>query len=80
VRAIGCLPEIGAIYDGTVSKITDFGAFVAFTNREGLVHISQISNERCNKVSDTLSVGQTVRVKVIGIDDKGRIRLTMKGL
>ncbi|HVV67856.1 MAG TPA: polyribonucleotide nucleotidyltransferase [Gammaproteobacteria bacterium] len=71
--------EIGSIYDGTVVKIMDFGAFVAITsNKQGLVHISQICHERVANVQDKLQEGQVVRVKVLEIDKQGRIRLSMK--
>ncbi len=71
--------EIGRIYDGTVLKILDFGAIVqVMPGRDGLLHVSQIANERVNQVSDYLKEGQAVRVKVIEADDKGRLRLSMK--
>jgi len=70
--------EAGAIYKGKVTRLADFGAFVAIVgNKEGLVHISQIAEERVEKVSDYLQVGQEVTVKVVEIDRQGRIRLTM---
>jgi polyribonucleotide nucleotidyltransferase len=70
---------IGDIYEGTVVKLMDFGAFVAILpGKQGLVHISQISNERVAQVSDKLAEGQVVRVKVLEIDRQGRIRLSMK--
>ncbi|TCK01462.1 polyribonucleotide nucleotidyltransferase [Volucribacter psittacicida] len=73
--------EAGAIYKGKVTRIADFGAFVAIVGgKEGLVHISQIAEERVEKVSDYLQVGQDVQVKVVEIDRQGRIRLTMKEL
>lgn len=73
--------EAGAIYKGKVTRLADFGAFVAIVgNKEGLVHISQIAEERVEKVSDYLQVGQKVTVKVVEIDRQGRIRLTMKDL
>jgi polyribonucleotide nucleotidyltransferase len=73
--------EIGQIYEGKVVKIMDFGAFVGILpGREGLVHISQIANERVEKVSDRLSVGDTVKVRVLDIDKQGRVRLSMKGM
>ena len=73
--------EAGAIYKGKVTRLADFGAFVAIVgNKEGLVHISQIAEERVEKVSDYLHVGQEVTVKVVEIDRQGRIRLTMKDL
>jgi polyribonucleotide nucleotidyltransferase len=71
--------EIGAIYEGKVVKITDFGAFVAILpNKQGLVHVSQIAQERVERVADHLAEGQIVRVKVLEIDRQGRIRLSMK--
>ncbi|OOF45845.1 polyribonucleotide nucleotidyltransferase [Rodentibacter trehalosifermentans] len=73
--------EAGAIYKGKVTRLADFGAFVAIVgNKEGLVHISQIAEERVEKVTDYLQVGQEVNVKVVEIDRQGRIRLTMKDL
>lgn len=72
-------PEVGHIYEGTVVKIMDFGAFVNFMgSKDGLVHISQIINERVANVKDHLSEGQKVKVKVLGFDDRGKIKLTMK--
>jgi len=71
--------EVGQIYTGTVSKLMDFGAFVnILPGKDGLVHISQICNERVEKVSDKLQEGQSVTVKVLEIDRQGRIRLSMK--
>jgi len=71
--------EVGAIYEGTISKLMDFGAFVTILpGKDGLVHISQISDERIDKVSDKLKEGQKVTVKVLEIDKLGRIRLSMK--
>lgn len=70
---------VGAVYEGTVTKLMDFGALVTFLpGKQGLVHISQIANERVAQVSDKLSEGQIVRVKVLEIDRQGRIRLSMK--
>lgn len=81
VEDIGKDLEIGAIYEGTVSKIMSFGAFVELGGaKEGLVHISKISNERVEKVEDVLKVGDSIKVKVYEIDDQGRINLTMRGL
>ncbi len=71
-------PEIGKIYSGKVTKILDFGAIVAFLGTEGMVHISQIADFRVNEVSDVLKIGQEVTVKVLEIEQKGRIRLSMK--
>jgi polyribonucleotide nucleotidyltransferase len=71
--------EVGRIYDGTVLKLLDFGAIVSvLPGRDGLLHISQIANERVNAVSDHLKEGQQVRVKVLEADEKGRLRLSMK--
>ncbi|HGN2077678.1 TPA: polyribonucleotide nucleotidyltransferase [Proteus mirabilis] len=71
--------EVGRIYNGKVTRIVDFGAFVAIGGgKEGLVHISQIANKRVEKVSDYLTMGQEVPVKVLEIDRQGRIRLSMK--
>ncbi len=74
--------EVGEIYYGTVVRTTNFGAFVdlGFGDKEGLVHISKISERRINKVEDVLHIGDRVTVKVEDIDDQGRINLTMKGL
>lgn len=73
--------EIGHIYTGKVVRIMDFGAFVGILpGRDGMVHISQICEERIQNVSDRLSVGETIKVKVLEIDKQGRIRLTMRGL
>ncbi|MDO9514629.1 MAG: polyribonucleotide nucleotidyltransferase [Syntrophales bacterium] len=79
VKALTEEPEIGRIYEGTVKKILDFGAFVEILpGTDGLVHISQLDNKRVEKVTDVLSEGDTVRVKVIDIDRGGKIRLSMK--
>ena len=71
--------EVGKVYEGTVLKLLDFGAIVSvLPGRDGLLHISQIANERVNSVADHLKEGQTVRVKVLEADEKGRLRLSMK--
>ena len=73
--------EVGQIYEGTVQRLLDFGAIVQLLpGKDGLLHISQIANERINQVSDYLKEGQQVRVKVIEADEKGRVRLSMKAL
>ena len=73
--------EVGAVYDGTVKKIMDFGAFVEILpGKDGLVHISQICEERVEKVTDKLAEGDVVKVKVLEIDRQGRIRLSMKAI
>ncbi|WP_281980864.1 polyribonucleotide nucleotidyltransferase [Thalassorhabdomicrobium marinisediminis] len=72
-------PEEGQIYTGTVVKIVDFGAFVNFFGKkDGLVHVSQIENRRLNHPSDVLKEGQEVKVKLLGFDDRGKVRLSMK--
>ena len=71
--------EVGRIYDGTVARIVDFGAFVTIMpGTDGLVHISQIAEERVNKVTDYLAEGQQIKVKVLDVDARGRIKLSMK--
>ncbi len=73
--------EVGRVYDGTVLKLLDFGAIVQLLpGKDGLLHISQISNERVNNVSDYLKEGQIVKVKVLEADEKGRVRLSMKAV
>jgi polyribonucleotide nucleotidyltransferase len=79
IRGIVAEPEVGVIYDGKVVKIMDFGAFVNFLGpRDGLVHISELKNERVNTVGDVVSEGQMVKVKCLAIDDRGKIKLSMK--
>jgi len=81
IEQITAEAEVGKIYEGTVIKIMDFGAFVRILpNKEGLVHISQICEERVEKVSDKLSEGEVIQVKVLEIDRQGRIRLSMKAV
>ncbi len=81
IEQITAEAEVGKVYDGTVIKIMDFGAFVRILpNKEGLVHISQICEERVENVSDKLSEGDVVKVKVLEIDRQGRIRLSMKAV
>ena len=79
IKSITQEPEVGAVYTGRVVKVVDFGAFVNFFGaRDGLVHISQISKEKVGKVSDVLTEGQEVKVKLIGFDDRGKTKLSMK--
>jgi len=79
IASIGAEPEEGKIYKGKVVKIVDFGAFVNFFGkRDGLVHVSQIENRRLNHPSDVLKEGQEVWVKLLGFDDRGKVRLAMK--
>ena len=79
IHSIVAEPEEGKVYKGTVVKIVDFGAFVNFFGkRDGLVHVSQIENRRLNHPSDVLKEGQDVWVKLLGFDDRGKVRLSMK--
>jgi len=79
IHAIVAEPEADAIYKGTVVKVVDFGAFVNFFGKkDGLVHVSQIENRRINHPSDVLKEGQEVWVKLLGFDDRGKVRLAMK--
>lgn len=81
VQEITAEAEVGAVYTGTVARIVDFGAFVnILPGKDGLVHISQIANERVENVSDHLKEGQVVRVKVLDVDQRGRIKLSIKEL
>ena len=71
--------EVGAVYDGLVSKVVDFGAFVTIMpGTDGLVHISQITTQRVENVSDYLKEGQMIKVRVMDVDQRGRIKLSMK--
>lgn len=81
IEALTAEVEVGAVYEGTVARIVEFGAFITILpGTDGLVHISQISDERVEKVEDYLKEGQTVKVQVQDIDNRGRIKLTMKGI
>ena len=72
-------PIVGQVYEGKIVKLMDFGAFVNFYGkRDGLVHVSQISEERVNHPKDVLTEGQNVKVKLMGIDDRGKSKLSMK--
>ena len=74
-------PEVGKVYEGTVATIKDFGAFVTILpGIDGMLHVSQISDKRVGKVTDVLKVGQKVKVKLVAIDDKGRLSLTMRNI
>jgi polyribonucleotide nucleotidyltransferase len=73
--------EVGSVYEGRVARLMDFGAFVTILpGRDGLVHISQISDERVERVGDKLKEGDVVKVKVLEVDRQGRIRLSMRGV
>ena len=79
IRGIVAEPELGVIYTGKVVKIMDFGAFVNFLGaRDGLVHISELAPQRVAKVGDVVKVGDQVKVKVLGFDDRGKVKLSMK--
>jgi len=79
IRSITAEPEVGVIYKGKVVKIMDFGAFVNFLGpRDGLVHISELAPQRVRTVGDVVKEGEEVRVKVIGMDDRGKVKLSMK--
>lgn len=79
IQEIVAEPEIGVIYDGKVVKTVDFGAFVNFLgSRDGLVHISELTEGRVNKVTDVIKNGDGVKVKVIGFDDRGKVKLSMR--
>jgi polyribonucleotide nucleotidyltransferase len=79
IKSIVAEPEIGEIYEGTVVKVMDFGAFVNFFGqRDGLVHISQLAPQRVGKVTDVVNEGDKVKVKLLGVDDRGKVRLSMK--
>jgi polyribonucleotide nucleotidyltransferase len=79
IRSIVAEPEAGAIYEGTVVKVMEFGAFVNFFgSRDGLVHISELAKNRVAKVTDVVKEGDKVKVKFLGMDDRGKVRLSMK--
>ena len=79
IRGIVAEPEVGVIYQGKVVKTADFGAFVNFLgSRDGLVHVSELQQGRVNKTSDVVNVGDAVRVKVLGFDDRGKVKLSMR--
>src|SRR5215468_7245560 len=81
IKSIASDPEVGQIYDGTVVKVMEFGAFVNFFGaRDGLVHISQLAPRRVQKTSDVVKEGDKVRVKLLGFDDRGKTRLSMKAV
>jgi len=81
IKSIASDPEVGHIYDGTVVKVMDFGAFVNFFGaKDGLVHISQLAPRRVNKVTDVVKEGDKVKVKLLGMDERGKVRLSMKAV
>ena len=81
IKGIVAEPEVGVIYTGKVVKVVDFGAFVNFLgSRDGLVHISELAPSRVKQTSDVVNVGDQVKVKVLGIDDRGKVKLSMKAV
>jgi polyribonucleotide nucleotidyltransferase len=79
IRGIVAEPELGVVYNGKVVKVVDFGAFVNFLgSRDGLVHISELAPQRVGKVADVVKLGDTVKVKVLGFDDRGKVKLSMR--
>jgi polyribonucleotide nucleotidyltransferase len=79
IKGIVAEPELGVVYNGKVVKTVDFGAFVNFLgSRDGLVHISELATQRVGKVTDVVNVGDAVKVKVLGFDDRGKVKLSMK--
>jgi polyribonucleotide nucleotidyltransferase len=81
IKSIASDPEIGQIYEGTVVKVMEFGAFVNFFGaKDGLVHISQLAANRVQKTSDVVKEGDKVKVKLLGFDDRGKTRLSMKAV
>ena len=81
IKSIATDPEVGLIYEGTVVKVVDFGAFVNFFgSKDGLVHVSQLTQGRVNKPSDVVKEGDKVKVKLVGFDDRGKTKLSMKAV
>ena len=81
IKSIASDPEIGHIYEGTVVKVMDFGAFVNFFGaKDGLVHISQLAPQRVQKTGDVVKEGDKVKVKLLGFDERGKVRLSMKAV
>jgi polyribonucleotide nucleotidyltransferase len=81
IKSIASDPEVGQIYEGTVVKTAEFGAFVNFFgSKDGLVHISQLSQARVNKTTDVVKEGDKVKVKLLGFDDRGKVRLSMRAV
>jgi polyribonucleotide nucleotidyltransferase len=81
IRGLTSEPEIGVIYNGKVVRVVDFGAFINFLgSQDGLCHISELKNERVGKVTDVVNEGDLVKVKVLSIDDRGKVKLSMRGI
>jgi polyribonucleotide nucleotidyltransferase len=81
IKGLTSEPEVGQIYDGKVVKVVEFGAFVNFFGaKDGLVHVSQMKSERVQRPSDVVKEGDMVKVKLLGFDDRGKVRLSMKAV
>jgi polyribonucleotide nucleotidyltransferase len=81
VKQTVCDPEIGEVFDAVVKTITDFGAFVEYLpGREGLIHISELDTKRVARTEDVVNMGDTVKVKIVGFDRNGKVRLSRKAL
>ena len=81
INGIVAEPEVGTVYNGKVVKLMDFGAFVNFLgSKDGLVHISELAQERVGEVGDIVTLGDEVKVKVIGLDDRGKVKLSMRSV
>jgi polyribonucleotide nucleotidyltransferase len=81
INGIVAEPEVGTVYNGKVVKLMDFGAFVNFLgSKDGLVHISELAQERVGEVADIVTLGDEVKVKVIGLDDRGKVKLSMRSV
>jgi polyribonucleotide nucleotidyltransferase len=81
IRGLTATPEVGHIYEGKVARVVDFGAFITFLgNQDGLCHISELANERVGKVSDVVKEGDLVKVKVLAVDERGKIKLSMRSV
>ncbi len=81
IRGLTSEPEVGVVYTGKVVRVVDFGAFVNFLgSQDGLCHISELKNERVGKVTDVVNEGDIVKVKVLSIDDRGKVKLSMRGI
>ena len=79
IKSIASEPEVGEIYEGKVVKVVDFGAFVNFFGaKDGLVHVCQLAPHRVHKVTDVVKEGDKVKVKLLGFDERGKVRLSMK--
>ena len=81
IHGLTATAEVGKIYNGKVARVVDFGAFINFLGQQdGLCHISELANERVGKVTDVINEGDDVKVKVIAVDDRGRVKLSMRAV